>query len=137
MQGKRRYVKFAEIKFYNFLFFNFEYFGFQMRWLRIFSGQEHTAPIFKCFPSRKLSCSLLLDLLPGCLFINSIGCDINVIDPTRNESCCIESNNIAVPFELLVILKLKPKLKGVAEFAYSVGCLLYIKHFYNQLHLIK
>lgn len=63
-------------------------------------------PIFKCSPSRKLSCSLLLDLLPGCLFINSVGCDITLIDPSKNESCFIESNNIAVPFELLVTVQL-------------------------------
>lgn len=74
----------------------------QLRWLRKFSGQEHPAPIFKCSPSRKLSCSILLDLLPGCLFINSIGCDINLMNPANSDACFIESNNIAVPFELLV-----------------------------------
>lgn len=82
------------------LFFNMLI--FQLRSLRKFSGPEHPMPICKCSPSRKLSCSLLLDLLPGCLFINSVGCDINIINPAKNETCSIESNNIAVPFELLV-----------------------------------
>ncbi|XP_037025669.1 vacuolar protein sorting-associated protein 13B isoform X2 [Bradysia coprophila] len=73
----------------------------ELRWMRRLSGVEHPPPIFKCSPSRKLSCSILVDLLPGCLFINSIGCDINLVNSANNQTCLIESNNIAVPFELL------------------------------------
>ncbi|KAJ6640172.1 Vacuolar protein sorting-associated protein 13B [Pseudolycoriella hygida] len=73
----------------------------ELRWHRNLSGKEQPRPLFKCSPSRKLSCSLLLDLLPGCLFINSVGCDINLMNPAKSETCFIESNNVAVPFELL------------------------------------
>lgn len=67
-------------------------------------GFKSAMPLYKFAASRELSCSLSLDVLPWCLFINAIGVDIKITNSAENISCLIESNHIAVPVMITVIL---------------------------------
>lgn len=63
----------------------------------------------------------MLDVRPWCLFINSIGCTIQLNNSTDSHCCTIHSNNIAMPFEITVreLLKnfsLKPKFNSLKYF---------------------
>lgn len=66
-------------------------------------GFRSAMPLYKFTASRELSCSLLLDVLPWCLFINAMGVDIKITNSAENVSCPIESNHIAVPVMITVI----------------------------------
>lgn len=74
----------------------------KLRWHRFVTQQDPIVPIFKCIPSRELSSSLMLDVTTWCLFINSIGCTIQLINSTDRSCCIVHSNNIAMPLPIAV-----------------------------------
>lgn len=71
----------------------------ELRVLRKTTSQHcPTVPLYKCFASRELSCSLMLDVVPWCLFINST--DVDILLQTMDDQLTIEGNSIAMPFLL-------------------------------------
>lgn len=58
------------------------------------------APLYKYSASRSLSCALKLEIAPSCLFINSLGFDVTIVDSTNDKEFSIPSNHIAVPSTL-------------------------------------
>lgn len=64
-----------------------------------------TAPLCKFSNSRSLSCAMKLDVIPSCLFINSLVCDLTLVDVANEEECFIESNHTAVPKAVTVSQK--------------------------------
>ena len=55
-------------------------------------------PNYKCSAASDISCSLMLNIAPWCLFINSLGCQVKLKNTTNDDSCQIEPNNIIMPF---------------------------------------
>ncbi|KAL7023795.1 hypothetical protein ACKWTF_012787 [Chironomus riparius] len=45
-----------------------------------------------------LCCSLMLTIIPSCIFINSSGIRIKIINCVTNEECFLESNYVTIPF---------------------------------------
>lgn len=89
---------------------------------RLSTPQRSALPLYKFSPSRDLSCSLLLDVLPWCLFINSIGCDIKLINSTDGNSYIIEPNYIGTPFMITTAFHISINF----ESGWKNSCLIYL-----------
>lgn len=68
----------------------------EQRWLRNSTKDDVTLPIYKCSLSRELSCSLMLNISPWCLFLNSTGIDVKITSENLNKE--MEPNNVLMPF---------------------------------------
>lgn len=84
--------------------------------------QKSALPLYKFSPSRELSCSLMMDVLPWCLFINSIGCEIKLINSTDSGSYSIEPNHIAMPFMISTAFNIAINY----ESGWKTSCLIYL-----------
>lgn len=104
----------------------------ELRWHRNVTQQDPTMPIFKCLPSRELSSSLMLDVVPWCLFINSIGCTVQLINTTDSNCCLIHSNNIAMPFVISVGLRLIINVKIFSNLYFYWTELICHRYFHRQ-----
>lgn len=72
------------------------------RWDREITKSLTTMPIYSCSASEDLSCSLTLNIMPWCLFLNSTGADIKISDAENITSTIIISNSIAMSFYIFV-----------------------------------
>jgi len=66
---------------------------------------NYTTPLYNISPSKYLSCSLMLNVLPWALFINSTNYDIKLVHEnlsSTSDTCIIKANNIGMPFMIIV-----------------------------------
>lgn len=89
---------------------------------RPISEHKWALPLYKFSPSHDFSCSLLLDILPWCLFINSLGCEIKIINSTDGNNYSIESNHIGTPFMITTAFTISVNF----ESGWKNSCLIYI-----------
>lgn len=89
---------------------------------RPISQNKSALPLYKFSQSRDLSCSLLLDVLPWCLFINALACEIKVVNSTDGNHYSIESNHIGTPFMISTAFTISVNL----ESEWKNTCLIYI-----------
>lgn len=61
----------------------------------------------------------MLNISPWCLFINSCGTDIKIIDSIENKECLITSNNIGMPFMISVSVNKYTCNYNICNFIYK------------------
>lgn len=74
----------------------------EQRWEREVTKSLTAMPIYNCSASEELSCSLTLNIMPWCLFINSTGSDIKIAESENFTSTVITSNSVAMSFYISV-----------------------------------
>lgn len=89
---------------------------------RMSTPQRSALPLYKFSPSRELSCSLLLDVLPWCLFINTIGCEMQLVNSTDGNAYTIEPNHIGTPFMITTAFNISVNFEG----GWKNSCLIYL-----------
>lgn len=74
----------------------------EIRTYRDNTYQDITMPVYNCSSSHDLSCALMLNISPWCLFINSLEYNIRLKNVSDDETCIIEKQNIVMPFFIKV-----------------------------------
>lgn len=102
----------------------------ELRWQRKFYENEHLKPLFKYQPSRNMSCSLMLDIVPTTLFINSTGLKVKLVCHTM--CCSIPANGITIPMPIQTSFTIGIKING----NWSFTCPIHLQC-NNQMRSIK
>lgn len=102
----------------------------ELRWQRQFYENEHLKPLFKYEPSRSLSCTLMLDVVPSSLFFNSTALKVKLVCGTW--CCSIPANGVAVPMAIQTSFTIGIKLQD----NWSFSCPIHLQS-NNQQRSIK
>ncbi|KAG5670103.1 hypothetical protein PVAND_000386 [Polypedilum vanderplanki] len=82
--------------------------------IRNFTMHQTVSTLYELSPYEQdsISCSLMLTLIPWCIFINSSGCVIKLTNISTNDACLMATNDMMVPFYIENVFTISIEIDG-------------------------